>query len=538
VAARTWVELDVTDAVPGAGEYSFVLVGTSGDGVDVHSRESPQEALRPQLVMVLEDPPMGCLPVPGASAEEPPCTYHGAGGGLTVWERPEGGAHAERLHALAADGSGGFVAAGLLGDAPFPAGQGFALARYGQEGAPRWLRQVTQGEVTVKDLAVAPGGDILVVGRYAGAPDLGTGPLPFAGGGEDRGLLLARFSSEGVARWARGFGAVDPTAPGRVALAVEPHEVATDSEGNLLLAGGFRGALALGGEVLHAGPASLGAPGGQGLRGGFAAKFSAQGAHRWSKAFPADAAGVTTEARTVATDGEDHVLLGVEGGFQDSLREGAVGQARPFIAKYDAGGQLLWTRTFEGIHGSVRAVRPLGADAVAFTAHFVLPLRFGQRTYITGSQNWDFFVGRDATAHVGTLSATGEDGWLQVVTYSVLDDGALDGLVTAADGTLTVHGHGEYLSSLGGGRFRPQDGSGQAVQAPFVARYSAQGAHLWSRVFDVNFEGGADAPRFWVEGLPGGALLAGSDFTQPVRLEGPPHASRGLSDVLFLKLAP
>jgi hypothetical protein len=281
--------------------------------------------------------------------------------------------------------------------------------------------------------------------------------------------------------------------------------------------------------VLSAGPASL-AP--SRLWGGFAAKFSAHGGHFWSKAFPADAAGVSTQARTVATDGEDHVLLGVDGDFTGALCEGPVGQARPFIATYDAGGAPRWTRWFEGIHGEVRAVRPLGTEGVAFTAHFTLPLVFGQRTYPTGARGWDCLVGQDPSSHVGTLSATGEDGWFRTLTFSVPDDGALEGLITFPDGSLVVTGHGEYLTELGGGRFRPRSSACQAVPAPFVARYAAGGAHRWSRVFDVNFS------RFQAAPLPGGALLLGGDFTRPVLLEGQVHAPQGLSDAFFLTLAP
>jgi hypothetical protein len=51
VATGSWVELDVTRAVAGNGEFSFVLHPSSTDGVDFHSRESTSVALRPQLIV-------------------------------------------------------------------------------------------------------------------------------------------------------------------------------------------------------------------------------------------------------------------------------------------------------------------------------------------------------------------------------------------------------------------------------------------------------------------------------------------------------
>lgn len=538
VAPNTWVEFDVTRAVYGGGEYDFVLVGTSGDGVDFHSRESPREDLRPQLVVSLEAPAWGCMPL--ARPGGPSCTYYGAGGGGTAGGWQEGGPHAERLRALAADATGSFVAAGLFGAEPFPDGKGFALLSHAADGTLWWSRTVVQGDVTVKDLAVTPGGHILVVGSYTGAPDLGTGPLPFAGVSEgqvDSGLFIARFSPEGVPQWAQGFEAGVSQGSQWKALPVDPHEVATDSEGNLLVAGGFHGELALGGEPLFAGSQSVVELSAGRVAGGFVAKFSAQGVHLWSKDFPSDAARVATDARTVTADPTGNVLVGVSGSFRGSLPEGPVGQARPFITKYTAGGDALWTRWFDGVHGQIRGVRPLGARTVAFLADFVLPLRFGQRTHVTGSRNWDDFEGGDPSVHLGTLSATGEDGWLIRLSSSTIEDGALDGLVTGEDGTLTVHGEGEYVE-LGGGLFRPNDDAGVYTRAPLVARYSAEGIHLWSRTFDVDVEGASYKPRFWMEPLPGGALLAGSDFTRPVRLEQQTYVSRGLSDLFFLRLWP
>jgi hypothetical protein len=59
VATNAWMELDVSGFVTGDGTYSFALATTSGDGVDMHSREG---SLRPELVVTA---PSEAPPPPG-----------------------------------------------------------------------------------------------------------------------------------------------------------------------------------------------------------------------------------------------------------------------------------------------------------------------------------------------------------------------------------------------------------------------------------------------------------------------------------------
>jgi hypothetical protein len=49
--AGTWAEFDVTPLVIGNGTYTFILAGTSTDGIDMSSREATNTAQRPQLVV-------------------------------------------------------------------------------------------------------------------------------------------------------------------------------------------------------------------------------------------------------------------------------------------------------------------------------------------------------------------------------------------------------------------------------------------------------------------------------------------------------
>jgi hypothetical protein len=517
ISAGTWAEYDVTAVVPGSGLYSFGLVPESSNGVDFVSNDAATTELRPHLRLTLESNPF--------------CTYRGTGGGLTGWTRHYGGEGPEVLHALATDATGGFVAAGHFGEAPFPTGTGFALARYTSDGTPVWTRQVTTGDVRVSAITVTPLGNILVVGGYSGSPDLGTGPLPTTppGGFAHNAFFIAKFSPTGETDWAHGFLATFDRPDGGPLehWPVTPTAVATDAAGSLIVVGGFHGEIDLGGGPLFAGLYSIFED--EPFPGGFVAKFSWEGRHLWSKAFEAGSLALPALLRAVSTDSADNVLVGGVVNSRADLGDGPVGEFAPFIAKYDASGALLWKRLFSGASGEVAGVQPLGTSGVAFSANFGMSFTFGGVTYTGGDPEnpfpWDSFSG-----FTGTLSATGEDGWIRPLGLVTVQ-----GLVTGGGDTLTVPGYG-YGSTfdLGGGVL-----GGGPFARPFVARYVASGEHLWSRAFDRNLgQGTFGGPTVHLAPQPGGSVVVGSDFREPIRLDGRTYTPRGASDLLYFQLKP
>ncbi|HYO55632.1 DUF7594 domain-containing protein [Archangium sp.] len=60
ITSSTWVEYDVSSAVRGNGQVDFALVGTSGNGTDFASREHSLPDLRPRLVLTVE-PGSDCM---------------------------------------------------------------------------------------------------------------------------------------------------------------------------------------------------------------------------------------------------------------------------------------------------------------------------------------------------------------------------------------------------------------------------------------------------------------------------------------------
>ncbi|HYO56340.1 DUF7594 domain-containing protein [Archangium sp.] len=500
INAGTRVAYDVTRVVTSEGIYSFGLIPESSNGVDFYSREVLQRELRPTLRLTLETPLF--------------CSYRGMGGGLTRWVRQYGGRGNERLHALATSPEGGFVAAGLFGDALFPEEEGLVLARYSVEGLHLWTRVVATDDVQARELTLTRPGDILVVGNYEGTPDLGAGrlpPLPEEAAGME-GFFIARFSPTGETVWTRGFMATDASG---IPLPVFPEAVATDAEGNLIVTGSFQGRMNLGGDVLSSGPTtdpSSGPP-----IAGFLAKFSGDdGRPLWSRTFEASDTTRTTGGDAVATDAGNNLLVAGRASPRTDLGDGLLGEYAPFIAKYSPSGSLLWKRVFSGAEGGLTGVRPQGADRVVFIGNLAGTFTFAGET----SSSPPFLLG----GFLGALTHTGADLWIRDLGLNV----RLRELAVSGDGALTVLGQGLGEFDVGGG---PLGVDLRVSLLPFVARYSREGEHRWSRAVARGL-----SPHLGLH--PGGAVLLGSDFgPRPVEVDGRVFTPRGESDLLYLELS-
>ncbi len=288
----------------------------------------------------------------GATLPEGPFLARLDGGGALDWVRALPGEGPVAVNGVAATPDGGAV---LVGDfsgardlgeglktAPRGRHAGFAL-RVGPRGEQRWSRvwmPAGEGEVSARAVAVDVFGDVHVVGGYAGAVSLGDATFVtvrqhtpfvvkltrdgehvwshdvrgtdgtavsvavgadrvFVGGGfsgrlyfrdtfhraDSRDGFLLAYDARGGQRWARTFPAGAPL-------------VATDDAGQVTVAGGHDGGLALGGGAL---PPGL-----------YVAKLlPEEGAALWVRGFASPNA--VAQARAVSVDAFGGVLLA--GGF-------------------------------------------------------------------------------------------------------------------------------------------------------------------------------------------------------------------------------
>jgi hypothetical protein len=516
VSASSHVTYDLTGVVTDRGLHGFGLIPESSDGVAFSSGNEPEFGKAPRLIYTLESPLF--------------CSYHGAGGGLSEWRRQYGGLGDESLDALAPRPQGGFVAAGRFGPVTFPSDEGLALAQYSATGSPEWTRVVATDKVRATHLTVTSSGNIFVAGQYSGAPDLGTGPLPFVPeGAPGRGFFIARFSPTGQTVWARGYTARD--AQGQP-VQVFSAAVATDAQGSLLVTGGFSGWMDLGGGVLVAN--ALGDTGNWSGLGGFAAKFSGQGQHVWSRAFQSgddDIFDEQPQGHGVAADAAGNVLVAGAAGPWTNLGDGTLGERAPFIAKYSPAGSLLWKRVLRGAYGAMRDIQTQGTNRLVFIGNVGGAFTFAGSAYFGGNPNDSYRFPPNTNGFIGALTDAGEDVWLHSIgtgTGFTLD---FRDLAVSEDGVLTVSGWGQEVFDLGGGSFGfstgfdPFIGTGRT----FVARYSASGQHQWSRVF-------AQGWAFDVALQPGGAVVLGTALRGELELDGQTHAPVGDSDLLYLRV--
>ncbi|SEM17206.1 hypothetical protein SAMN05444354_112179 [Stigmatella aurantiaca] len=452
-----------------------------------------------------------------------------AASGRTAWIRKYGGMGAEHLDALSAHPQGGFLAVGRFGPVAFPREEGLALGLYNADGSLAWSRVVTTEAVHATSVTLTSLGNILLVGRYRGSPDLGAGPLPAVTGSQSwEGFFIAKFSPTGQTVWTQGFSALGIR--GELQRAA-PSAVATDAAGSLVVTGAFRGTLDLGG-----GPLSSHLTGNTGEawgEGGFVAKFSWEGKHQWSAALQSgvfDTPGKTPRLQSITTDPEGNVLLGGSSGAWMNLGDGVLGVQAPFIAKYSATGRLLWKRLFGGAYGDVMGLQAQGTGQVAFIGNFGGSFTFGGRSYLGGDPRRGPPAPPNTNGFVGQLSATGTDAWLTSVETGNGASLTFEQLRMGEDRTLTVSGWGVGEFDLGGGTLGDADGAPflQAVR-PFVARYSGEGQFQWDHV-------AAYDRLFLMAPQPAGGLVLGTTLSGTLELDGQPWTSSGAADLLYWKM--
>jgi hypothetical protein len=191
-----------------------------------------------------------------------------------------------------------------------------------------WVRQFTHtsssGPPTptalFNGIGVDTAGDLLLAGAFEGSVQFGVESTLTSAGGED--VFVAKLDSTGNPIWSAAYGGpADQIAYG----------VATDPQGNIILAGAFQGTLAF--RAI-----SLTSAGGTDV---FVAKIDPSGNPLWAEAFgdPADQA-----AYGVAADDESNVIA--TGGFDGAIQWGmttltSAGSSDIFVGKLDSSLSLI-----------------------------------------------------------------------------------------------------------------------------------------------------------------------------------------------------
>jgi Beta-propeller repeat len=291
-----------------------------------------------------------------------------------------------------------------------------------------------------------------------------------------RNALHAKYDPEGNLLWTTQFGSPENDFA---------HDVAVDGAGNVFFVGVTRG--------------DLGGPN-VGSRDGFLVKHNNAGRRLWARQI---GTGGWDEASGVAVDDAGNAY--VTGQANGNLGGPSAGGYDAFLAKYDAAGNLLWTRQIGTEMGDV-------AQDVAVTG--------AGSAYIAGN----------TSGSLGGPSAGGSDAFLVrydpagnllwTRQFGTPDHEGAYGVAVDGAGNAYIAGYTE--GSLGGTNAGDDDA--------FLAKYDAAGALLWTRQIgtpkvDIAWDVAVDAAgNAYITGVAGGAL-------------GGPFAG-GPSDVFLFKYDP
>jgi hypothetical protein len=418
------------------------------------------------------------------------------------------------------------------------------------------------GQDLARAVAVDGSGNVVIVGTCTSVTDFGGGNIFTTANSGD--IFVAKFDANGVHQWSRGFPGSGQTDDG--------FGVAVDGSGNVAITGSFTGTIDFGGgDLISAGgtdivvakysaggahlwskrfgnstnnevgnAVAMDASGNVVVTGQFAGsvdfgggpltasatsvdiyivKFDANGAHQWSQGFGSTQADV---GYGIDVDGSGNVV--VTGSFQGTVNFGgggltSLGSLEIFLAKYDASGAHQWSKRLGSTGGEIgRAVVADASGNVVVTGSFAQTVNFGGVPILSAGGS-DVFVAK--------YDASGVHQWSRGFGGTSNDDGY--GVAVDAAGDVAITGYFRDTADFGG-----DDLISAGENDIFVARYSAGGVYQWSKRFgDIGFDSG----RGVAMNGPGDVVATG-DFKGIVDFGGGPfEAAFGSNDIFLTKYA-
>ena len=253
----------------------------------------------------------------------------------------------------------------------------------------------------------------------------------------------------------------------------------------------------------------------------FVAKFSASGDHVWSKAMGGTSDDVGS---AVGVDGGGNAV--VTGYFQGTANFGggslsSAGGEDIFLAKYSSSGAHVWSQRFGGV-GADRgtAIAVAGTGDVALTGYFNATADFGGGAFVSTGAS-DIFLAK--------YSSAGTHAWSKAWGTNYTVGEVSHGVALDATGNIALTGSLVGPLDFGGGPL-VENGSYDI----FVAKFSASGAHLWSKRFGVLYDDSGNA----IVMDAGGNIIAAGYFSEGVDFGGGELLSPGYYDGFLVKFGP
>lgn len=251
--------------------------------------------------------------------------------GKALWARKLGGTDSDGAHEVAASSraivvTGSFKGTLTAADITLKSegNEDIFVLALTPEGDMSWVRQFGfRYKDHGQQVALDGRGDIILLAEFSSQITFGGETLESAG---NRDLALVKLDRVGTPIWSKRFGS--PFDELGLGLAVDP-------VGDIVITGSFDNEIDFGGDKLAS----------EGESDVFVAKFTRDGAHRWSKSYGAARVDLGT---SVAVDRFGNVLVG--GWFWQSVDFGGGALTAPngnkdaFLIKLSAKGSHLWSK--------------------------------------------------------------------------------------------------------------------------------------------------------------------------------------------------
>ena len=370
---------------------------------------------------------------------------------FTEWAVSAGGVLSDTSSYIAVDGTGNSYVTGRFdGTATFGS---FALtsagesdvfvAKYDTTGNVLWAQsgEGSEGKV-VFGIGVDAAGNSYVTGTFQGTVTFAPFALASAG---DWGIYLVKYDTGGNVLWAQSAeGSVWDSVGG----------LAVDAAGNSYVTGEFA-------DMATFGSFTLTSAGGRDV---FVVKYDSGGNVSWARS-----GGGTAKDQTydIAVDTADNCYI--TGGYRGPATFGSVtlpttADSELFLAKYDAGGNVLWAQSAGTIDGAVYAIAadPVGNSYV--TGAFFGTATFGSFTLTSVGNHSIFVVKYDTGGNVlWARSAGGPPHWSKSLGIAVDEAGI-------------SHVTGEFENTATFGAFTL---TSAGFFDMFLAEYDGDGNVLW-----------------------------------------------------------
>lgn len=391
---------------------------------------------------------------------------------------------------------GTFAGALPFGDPPLvSAGQhDFFLVKLSPLGVVLWSKRFGDGadQDSIR-VAIDPSGNVVLGGTLVGTINLGGQNLVAQG----FDVFVAKLDPSGGHLWSHRFG--DAAIQNVVT-------VQSDGDGNVLLAGSFRGDLDFGKGLMTASCCNFDL---------YVAKLDKDGVTQWSKSF-GDADDQGLNAGAVDSSGS----LTIFGDFSGNVDFGggdlvAVGNKSGFGARFDSLGSHVWSKRYSNESLSPRVSASDESGNLILFGNLAGSVDFDGKSITSDGEGTDLFL--------MNASSIGFAAWAKLIP-TVGSSNFASGAIFDGDGNLVITAWGSGTVDLGGGVLGTLNKG-----SVFLAKLEPGGQHLWSRRFDGSASVVATAPN--------GDIVLAAKVSGTVDVGTGPLVTKG-QDLLIARFAP